>query len=81
MCWAIGCIISLLCCIYLILNIWVKWTTSPVILTFNQDQTSIWEIPFPAVTVCPAGKIDQKLYNYTKAFRIKDNLTNQAFVT
>lgn len=30
-----------------------KWEVAPVIVTFATKETPIYEIPFPAVTICP----------------------------
>lgn len=37
---------------YFISNVWLKWSSSPVIITLNPVSTSISEFPFPAITVC-----------------------------
>ena len=39
---AVGCSILVIC------NLWIKWRNEPVIVTFSQRSTPIWEIPFPA---------------------------------
>ena len=33
-----------------------KWKESPIILSFAEKSTPVWEIPFPAVTICPVTK-------------------------
>ncbi|KAE8744815.1 hypothetical protein FOCC_FOCC008539, partial [Frankliniella occidentalis] len=55
--------------------IWIKWETCPVIVTFADKPTPIWDIPFPAVTICPASKTKQSLFNYTRVYhRVHDNI-------
>lgn len=39
-----------------------------MIVTFAEQSTRIWEIPFPAVTLCPQIKTKQTVFNYTKYF-------------
>lgn len=38
--------------VYFILNVYAKWTASPIIISLNAAATSISDIPFPAVTIC-----------------------------
>ncbi|XP_028171112.1 pickpocket protein 28-like [Ostrinia furnacalis] len=51
---------------YFIYEAWWKWSTSPVIVSFNQKFISVDEIPFPSVTVCPEMKFKQSVFNYTQ---------------
>lgn len=37
---------------YLIYQVWHKWQESPVIVSFSETTTPVWEVPFPAVTIC-----------------------------
>ncbi len=46
----------------------MKWNQVPVIVTFAEQSTRIWQIPFPAVTLCPHIKTKQTVFNYTKHF-------------
>ncbi|XP_069695430.1 pickpocket protein 28-like isoform X2 [Periplaneta americana] len=48
-----------------IAKVWEKWNDSPVIVSFSDKSTRIWEIPFPAVTICSEIKVNQTLFNYT----------------
>jgi amiloride-sensitive sodium channel len=63
--WLIALLASLYCCITLIISTYHKWETSPVIVSFATKETPIWQIPFPAVTICPEIKSVPKLFNYT----------------
>ncbi|GLG96277.1 Sodium channel protein Nach [Gryllus bimaculatus] len=42
-----------------------RYLASPVIVAMDKRQRAVWEIPFPAVTVCPETKMNAKLFNYT----------------
>lgn len=55
-------------CGQLIFNIYHKWDQNPVILTFNERSTPVWQIPFPAVTICPETKSKTELFNFTEAY-------------
>ena len=45
---------------YFIYKIWGKWNTTPVLVTFNDEPTPVWNIPFPAVTICPHVKLKKQ---------------------
>lgn len=66
--WALAFTISLVICGKLIFDTFAKWERFPVIVTFAEQSTRIWEIPFPAVTLCPQIKTKQTVFNYTKYF-------------
>lgn len=46
--WIISFVVSIVMCFYLIRNLWIKWQDTPVIVSFSEYPTSVWEIPFPA---------------------------------
>lgn len=66
--WIIMMVVSLYFCGILIWNIYVKWDTSPVIVSFAEKSTPVWQIPFPAVTICPETKAKQTVFNFTEMF-------------
>lgn len=61
-------VLSLYGCVGLIGNIYHKWDHKPVILSFNEQPTSVWEIPFPAITICPESKYRPECLNFTTAY-------------
>ncbi|XP_055843608.1 pickpocket protein 28-like isoform X2 [Episyrphus balteatus] len=78
--WLFAVIISISLCYYLIGNIFNQRTKTPVIVTFNEKVTPVWDIPFPTVTICPETKYHTNLFNYTKVYqKVKDkqNLTKE----
>ncbi|RZC36787.1 ASC domain containing protein [Asbolus verrucosus] len=66
--WFILFCISLYFCVILIINTWTKWQKSRIMISFAQSPVPVWEVPFPAVTVCPEMKIRQSKYNFTYYF-------------
>lgn len=44
--------ISMITCTFEIAGLWNKWTENPVTVTFDDEVSSIYEIPFPAITIC-----------------------------
>lgn len=66
--WTISFLLSIYGCGRLILNIWNKWDQSPVIVSFAEKYTPVWEIPFPAVTICPEIKTNKNGFNFSSAY-------------
>ncbi|XP_075980850.1 pickpocket protein 28-like isoform X2 [Anticarsia gemmatalis] len=66
-------------CAGLIRKVWIKWNESPVIVSFAENPTPVWQIPYPAVTVCFETKAMQRKFNFTEYYHLylneKDNLT------
>lgn len=61
-------------------KIYDKWQLSPVIVSFAEKSTPVWQIPFPAVTICPETKAMQEHVDFTQAYKMihlgeKENLT------
>lgn len=51
--WILAFFCSLTGCICVILKTYDKWQATPVIVSYSEKYTKIWEIPFPAITICP----------------------------
>lgn len=49
--------------LYKIHETFLKWRDNPVIIGFENVPTEIWEIPFPAITICPEDKVHDSLSN------------------
>lgn len=45
-------------CAFFIVNIYQQWQENPVMLVVSSGKARRWDIPFPAITVCP-GKSNQ----------------------
>ncbi|XP_063915474.1 pickpocket protein 28-like [Zophobas morio] len=63
--WSLALIFSLGGCIYMISKILDKYESSPVVLSFAAENIPLFEIPFPAVTICPDIKYNTQAFNYT----------------
>lgn len=66
--WMFAFIISFIGCTLMIHKIFEKWQSTPVIVSFAEKSTSVWEIPFPAVTICPETKALKQNIDFTKGF-------------
>lgn len=43
----------------------VMFSEMPAIISLENSVSSIWTIPFPAVTVCSANQVRSSVYNYS----------------
>lgn len=78
--WIVAFLVSFFGCLTLILKIYEKWQLSPVIVSFAEKSTPVWQIPFPAVTICPETKALMKFVNFSGGYLAvhtgqKDTLT------
>lgn len=63
--WLIAFLLSIYGCARLCMNVWSRWDRNPVIVTFAEKSTPIWQIPFPACTICVQTKAQSSLFNFT----------------
>jgi acid-sensing ion channel, other len=75
--WIVAFFISVVGCSILIHKLYVKWETSPVIVSFAEKSTPVWEIPFPAVTICPETKVLKEHCDFTKAYKYIYNTSGE----
>ena len=45
-----------------------KWDRTPVIVTLSEVPTPVWDMDFPAITICPEIKVLNTKYNFTQDF-------------
>lgn len=58
--WIIVFVVSMSACIFTVQKTYAKWQSSPIIVTQDEKLTDIYEIPFPAVTICPSAKVKSR---------------------
>ncbi|XP_035790345.1 pickpocket protein 28-like [Anopheles albimanus] len=63
--WLVVFLLSMGGCCMLIYKTFRKWEESPIIVTFSEKTTPVWEIPFPSITICPETKVQSKKLNFT----------------
>ncbi|GLG96265.1 Pickpocket protein 19 [Gryllus bimaculatus] len=63
--WFLGVLIGLVACILLMIKFTTRWEESPVIIAMDESHRTVWQIPFPAVTICPQAKTRTEFFNYT----------------
>jgi amiloride-sensitive sodium channel len=54
--WAVAFILAMMTAGYFITNVYDKWDETPVIVSIGAKTTQLFDIPFPAVTVCTMNK-------------------------
>lgn len=67
--WIIAFLISVTGCSVLIVKIYNKWQLSPVIVSFAEKSTPVWQIPFPAITICPETKVTSDQLIFTAGYK------------
>ena len=50
--WMVGCGLLVTAGIFLSVKLVEKWASKPMFVSFDTLPTQIWDVPFPAVTVC-----------------------------
>ncbi|XP_063832891.1 pickpocket protein 28-like isoform X1 [Ostrinia nubilalis] len=73
--WTFTFIFCVVLCGFQIFKVYTKWDDTPVIVTFAETTTPVWEIPYPAVTFCFETKSRQTIFNFTKYFHLYNNNT------
>jgi acid-sensing ion channel, other len=56
--------LSLIAYFFVVYEIYFKWQINPSIFIVNKE-TSIYDIPFPSVTICPETKVKKKFVDFT----------------
>lgn len=55
-----------------------KWKTTPVIVSFDSEPQPIWNIPFPALTLCNNNKVQKsKVTNTNFNHRLVNEICNK----
>lgn len=76
--WVVAFLLSVFGCSVMIHKVYNKWQLSPVIVSFAEKSTPVWQIPFPAVTICPETKLlkNQTGVNFATCYKkASDNET------
>uniref|UniRef100_T1GN76 Uncharacterized protein n=1 Tax=Megaselia scalaris TaxID=36166 RepID=T1GN76_MEGSC len=63
--WIIMFLAMTIICVKLTWESYIKWKDSPVLISPNNQFSSVLEIPFPAVTICPHQKFNMTKKNMT----------------
>ncbi|CAH1116195.1 unnamed protein product [Phaedon cochleariae] len=69
--WIISLVVAVMFCGVMIYEIFQKYISFPVLVTFSMQETHLQKMPFPAVTICPRAKISASYLNLTDIFQKK----------
>lgn len=51
--------------LWLIVSTYINWQENAVVVGFGEEVANVWDIPFPALTICPEMKIhNSSVLNY-----------------
>ncbi|XP_059083405.1 pickpocket protein 28-like [Tigriopus californicus] len=56
--WITLCVCSIVLCSFLIQPIYSKWRTDPTFTTISSTDYPVWNLDFPAFTICPNVRVD-----------------------
>lgn len=77
--WILSFLFAFWACLNLIYQTYVNWENNPMLVSFNQRTTPNWQIPFPAITICPESSKTNadkfKLSNVVRKLQKSDRLT------
>lgn len=68
--WSIWTLVSFLICVILLSNVLSRWSDDPLIVSLTDKPEPIWEIPFPAITICPETKTKTSIFNFTEYYQM-----------
>ncbi|XP_049539274.1 pickpocket protein 28-like [Anopheles darlingi] len=66
--WSMMVTLSLCCCISGIIYTHLRWQEKPLIVSFSSRTIKVWQIPFPAITICPQTRIAADIFNVTEVY-------------
>lgn len=70
--------VALYYCGHLVFNVYEERKRDPIIISFDQQTSSIYSIPFPAVTICPETKVKSSVLNMSHTFElVRKNKLNE----
>ncbi|XP_037875388.1 pickpocket protein 28 isoform X1 [Bombyx mori] len=79
--WLFAFICCLVICAGLIGKLWNKWNVNPVIVSFAENPTPVYQIPYPAVTLCFETKAMQRKFNFTEYYHLYNNTETYSNLT
>lgn len=68
--WALALTVSLICFIVFVVKLCSSFERGPIAISHSEKAQPIWNIPYPAVTICPETKAKSKLINFTDVYHI-----------
>lgn len=77
--WIVVFSVAVYYCSRFVYNVYEEWQRDPIILSFDQQTSSVFAIPFPAVTLCPETKVKASVLNMSHTFElVRKNKLNES---
>lgn len=67
--WLFGLIVSFLFFIFLFSKVWIRYGDGPIAIEISPYQKPIWDIPFPAITICTETKSKSSEFQFKNVFQ------------
>lgn len=68
--WSISLLASAACFSIFLIHLLSRWDRGPLFVGLAEKSQPIWDIPFPAITICPETKAKTAIVNFTDAYHI-----------
>lgn len=62
--WSLWILFSVAGCVYMTYMGYQKWENNSVVITYATRSLHMWQIPFPAVTICPVTKSRREAFDF-----------------
>ncbi|XP_053624689.1 sodium channel protein Nach-like isoform X2 [Plodia interpunctella] len=59
-CWAFAVIFSIIVAVYFVVTAYRWYARNPIVTVIESTQGAIWDVPFPAITICDLNAISRK---------------------
>ncbi|XP_028171460.1 sodium channel protein Nach-like [Ostrinia furnacalis] len=75
-CWAVAVLASICVAIYFVVTAYKWYARNPIITVIESTQGAIWDVPFPAVTICDLNIVSRKsALSFSKNVTLPPNVT------
>ncbi|RVE40483.1 hypothetical protein evm_014867 [Chilo suppressalis] len=75
-CWALAVMVSLVIGIYFVVTAYRWYARNPIVTVIESTQAAIWDVPFPAVTICDLNLISRKAaQNFARDVKRPENVS------
>lgn len=66
--WLLALILSTVLFIFLFSKVWIRYGDGPIAIEISPYQKPIWDIPFPAITICTETKSKASEFRFSEVY-------------